>query len=98
VKAVSGEGRSGQSARRHSVDRGVRWGARRGEREREAFGIELTDDIGEHEGGAHGRGKPWHGQNSRAVRDGWKTAAQAATVVWTSAAWSKTDPRSVLWH
>jgi hypothetical protein len=36
----------------------VRWGARRGEREREALGVELADEIGEREGGARGRGKP----------------------------------------
>jgi hypothetical protein len=44
-----------------------RWGARRGEREREAFGVELAEDIGERAGGARGREKPWHGRNPRAV-------------------------------
>jgi hypothetical protein len=57
VKADSGEGRSGRSTWQCSEDRG----ARRGEREREAFGVELADEIGEREGGARGHGKLWRG-------------------------------------
>jgi hypothetical protein len=70
----------------------VRWGAQRGEHKREAFRIELVDDIGEHEGGAHGCEKPRRGRNPWAVRGGWKTVAQAAAVVQTGTARSKTDP------
>jgi hypothetical protein len=44
-------------------------GARRGEREREAFGVELAEDIGERAGSAHGRQKPRRGGNPWAVRD-----------------------------
>jgi hypothetical protein len=33
-----------------------RWEVRRGEHEREAFGVELADDIGEQDSGARGRG------------------------------------------
>jgi hypothetical protein len=70
-------------------------GARRGEREREAFGVELLDDIGEREGGAHERGKLRRGQNLRAERDNQKMAVQAVATVWTGTAQSETDPGSV---
>jgi hypothetical protein len=58
----SGGGRGGEGSL-------GRWGARRGEREREAFGVELAEDIGERMGGARGREKPRRGRNPRAVRN-----------------------------
>jgi hypothetical protein len=48
-----------------------RWGARRGEREGEAFGVELAEDIGEREvGGARGHKKLRRSRNPVAVRGG----------------------------
>jgi hypothetical protein len=47
-----------------------RWGAQRGEREGEAFGVELTEDIGVHEvGGARGHRKLLRGQKNNSAGD-----------------------------
>jgi hypothetical protein len=80
---------------RLSVDRGVRWGARRGEHEGEAIGVELANDIGMREGGAREHGKPRRGQNPWAVHGGRKTVVQAVAAARTGTAWSETDPGSV---
>jgi hypothetical protein len=82
-----GEGGLGGRSER-SVNEVVQWGARRGERKREAFGVERKDD-------ARGRGKPRCGQNPWAVCDSPKTVTQLATAVRTGAARSKTDPGSM---
>jgi hypothetical protein len=78
--ASFGGGRCGEGGLRGKLERpvcmevlggqGCGGEARRGEHEGEAFGVELTEVIGEHEGSARGRGKPWCGQNLWAVRDG----------------------------
>jgi hypothetical protein len=72
-----------------------RWQPRRGECEREAFGVELADDIGEREGGACGHGKSRRDQTPRAVCDGQKIAVPVVAAVRIGAARSETNPGSV---
>jgi hypothetical protein len=69
--------------------------ARRGEREGEAFGVELAEVIGEREGSTLGHEKLWHSWNLWVVRGGQKTTTLTATAVRTGGARSETNSGSV---
>jgi hypothetical protein len=69
--------------------------AQRGEREGEAFSVELVEVIGKREGGARGCRKPRCGWNPGAVHGGRKTMVPVAAVVQTGDVWSESNSGSV---